>query len=93
MYTGLVRRGIITLERLVELMSLNPRRIFGLGGGLEVGAPADIALFDLDSRYSIDPQTFLSNGRATPFDGWEVCGRCVTTIVDGRVVCDNGRII
>ncbi len=87
MYTYLVRRGVISLERLVELLSLNARRIFGLGGGvIEVGAVADIVLFDLSQSYTIDPSEFLSQGKATPFSGWEVYGRTKLTMVGGESV-------
>lgn len=89
LYTGLVLPGIISLERLLALMSENPRRIFSLEGGLEAGAAADFTVLDLDARYAVDPQTFLSKGRATPFAGWEVQGRTVLTVVGGREVYDG----
>jgi len=91
LYTYLVRRGIIPLERLVALMSENPRRIFRLGGGLEIGAPADFTLFDLDAEYTIDPERFLSKGRATPFAGWSVRGECMLTVVGGRTAYRSGK--
>lgn len=84
LYTYLVKPGMLTLERLVELMSLNPRRIFGLGGGLQAGQPADFTVMDLGSEYEIDPAAFLSMGHATPFAGWRVGGRTMLTVVDGR---------
>lgn len=84
MYEYMVRSGIITLERLVEVMSVLPGRLFGLGGEIRIGAPADIAVLDLNPRYEIDSSDFLSMGRATPFDGWTVQGRNVLTLVDGR---------
>lgn len=93
LYSCLVRRGTITLERLVALMSGNPRRIFRLGGGLAPGAPADITIFDLDAEYEIDPGRFLSKGRATPFAGWRVNGECVLTMVGGRVAYSNGTLL
>ena len=86
LYTYLVKRGVITLEKLVALMSENPRRLFGLGGGLEAGQPADIVLFDLARKYTVDPASFLSKGKATPFEGCEVEGACVLTMVDGEIV-------
>lgn len=88
LYKYLVLPGVITLERLVALMSVNPRRIFGLGGGLEIGEPADFTVLDLDARYEIDPATFRSKGRATPFAGWSVQGRAAMTVVGGRCVYD-----
>ena len=84
LYTYLVKPGMLTLERLVELMSLNPRRIFGLGGGLQAGQPADFTVMDLGAEYEIDPAAFLSMGHATPFVGWRVGGRTMLTVVDGR---------
>jgi len=88
LYKYLVLPGAITLEHLVALMSTNPRRIFGLGGGLEIGEPADFTVLDLDAQYEIDPATFRSKGRATPFAGWPVQGRAAMTVVGGRCVYD-----
>ncbi len=86
MYTYLVRRGVLSLERLIELMSLNARRLFGLQGGtIEVGQAADLTLFDLDAKYEIDTDDFLSMGHATPFEGWEVYGKCLLTLSKGKV--------
>ena len=82
LYTGLVRTGVVTLERLVELMSVNPRRLFGFGGGLRAGEAADFTVLDLDTPYAIDPERFRSKGRATPFAGRTVTGRAVRTVVD-----------
>lgn len=86
LYTCLVLPGIISLEELIRLMSDNPRRIFALGGGLEAGCAADFTVLDLAAEYAIDPATFRSKGRATPFAGWKVRGRTVLTVVDGREV-------
>ena len=86
LYKYMVLPGIVTLEKLVALMAVNPRRIFGLGGGLHVGDQADFTVLDLDARYRVDPATFLSMGRATPFAGWEVQGRAAMTVVGGREV-------
>lgn len=88
LYTHLVKeQGLITLERLVELMSLAPARRFGLPcTGIREGVPADLTVFDLNKSYPIDPNNFLSMGRATPFAGWEVYGECVMTICKGETV-------
>ena len=86
LYKYLVLEGVITLERLVALMSVNPRRIFALEGGVEVGDAADFAVLDLGAEYAVDPGTFLSKGRATPFAGWKVQGRAVLTVVGGKEV-------
>ena len=86
MYKYMVLGGVISMRRLVELMSDNPRRLFGLGGGrIAEGAAADFALFDLDAEYAIDPAEFLSMGRATPFEGWTAQGRAVLTVAGGRI--------
>ena len=86
LYKYLVLPGVITLERLLALMSDNPRRLFALEGGVEVGDRADFTVLDLGAKYAVDPGTFLSKGRATPFAGWEVQGRAVLTVVGGKEV-------
>lgn len=86
LYTKLVRGGVISLPQLVEKMSLAPRRLFGLPGGLEEGQEADLAVFDLDAEYTVDPDKFYSMGRATPFEGWRVRGKSRMTMVKGRIV-------
>lgn len=85
--------GAISLERLVELMSVRPREIFSLPGPLyiEDGARADITVLDLSSRYKLDSRSFLSMGVSTLFDGMEVQGETVRTYVDGRLVYDRDR--
>lgn len=88
-YTKLVREGVISLERAVQLMSENPRRIFKLSPAMRIGAAADIAVFDLNSRYTVDPDKFLSMGRSTPFKGWELYGECVMTFVEGEIVYER----
>lgn len=80
---------MITLEKLVALMSANPRRIFALEGGVEEGDAADFTVLDLGAEYAVDPGTFLSKGRATPFAGWKVQGRAVLTVVGGKEVYDD----
>ena len=85
-YTYLVKPGIITLERLMELMHHNPARRFGLGTPLAEGQPADLTVFDLDAEYTVDPAEFLSMGRATPFTGCRLFGRCRMTMVGGEIV-------
>jgi len=85
LYTHLVETGILSLERLVALMTDNPRRIFGLSGGVEAGDDADFTVLDLNAKWTIDPEEFYSKGRATPFAGWPVQGRVVLTVVGGQV--------
>ena len=79
-YTYLVRKGVITIEKLIALMSENPRRIFRLGGAMKEGERADIAVYDITKPYTIDTSEFLSMGKATPFEGEEVYGRCLLTL-------------
>ena len=87
LYTCLVRTGKISLRRLVEAMCTAPRRRFRLGGGaLEVGADADIAVFDVSRPYVIEPENFLSKGKSTPFAGMQVYGKNKLTIYKGTVV-------
>lgn len=80
LYTELVKKNIITLERLVELMSFKPKERFG------IDTNNDFAVFDISEAYKIDPEDFLSMGRATPFAGREVFGRCLLTVHNGKVV-------
>ena len=80
MYTGLVKKGIISLERLVELMCIRPRERFGIM--TDVG----FTVFKLDEKYKIDPDDFLSMGKATPFEGCEVYGKCLVTGYNGKIV-------
>ena len=89
LYTTLVRTGRMSLERLIEAMSTSPRRIFRIGGALEPGMPADLAILDLDNEFTIDSNTFLSKGRSTPFDGWKVRGKVLMTLKDGKAVYNN----
>lgn len=90
-YTHLVREGVITLEKLIALMSENPRRIFRLGGAMQVGERADIAVFDITKPYKIDSSEFLSMGKATPFEGYEVYGRCMLTLFGGEKVWNENK--
>lgn len=80
LYTELVMKNIITLDRLVELMSFKPKERFG------IDTNNDFAVFDISEAYKIDPEDFLSMGRATPFAGREVFGRCLLTVHNGKVV-------
>ena len=87
MYDRLVRdQKVLSLEKLVELMCLNPRKRFGIEGGTEPGQRADIAVIDPNKTGEIDPDEFYSMGRATPFEGWETTGDVVMTMAGGSVV-------
>ena len=80
MYTYFVKPGIITMERLVELMSVVPRERFN------IKTDPGFTVFKLDEKYKINPDDFLSKGRATPFEGTEVYGKCLLTVYNGKVV-------
>lgn len=81
-YTHLVKTGIITIQRLIELMCLNPRRIFGL----EIEGEANLTVIDLDYEWTVDSDRFASMGRATPFEGMRLCGKPDSLIYDGKCI-------
>ena len=89
LYTYLVRTGIITMEHLMKVLHDNACKRFKIGSDIAVGQPADFTVFDLNDSYIIDPEEFLSKGRATPFQGWEVFGRCRMTVCRGKVVFEE----
>ena len=80
LYTYLVKPGILSLERLVALLTVNPRKRFG------IQSQGDFTLWDLEAVSRIDPADFLSMGKSTPFTGWEVSGKCMATVCDGKIV-------
>ena len=86
LYTHLVLKGVITLERLIELMSINPRRRFAVGGGTDDGDCADFTVVDLDAEYAIDSGDFYSMGKATPFEGCRVKGKIIHTFLKGEKI-------
>ncbi|MCI8415028.1 MAG: dihydroorotase [Ruminiclostridium sp.] len=86
LYTHLVKPGFLSLEQLVERMSASPAKRFGIGAPLEEGAAADFTVFDLNTKYTIDPSEFCSMGKSTPFAGQEVLGRCLLTVCGGEIV-------
>ncbi|MBR2748949.1 MAG: dihydroorotase, partial [Firmicutes bacterium] len=83
LYSCLVKEGVIDMDKLVELMSVNPRKRFGLEPADEI---KDFAVWELEEEYAIDPEKFLTKGRATPFDDWKVQGRCVLNVVNDKIV-------
>lgn len=85
-YTHLVKKGILPLEKLVELMHTSPMRRFGCGTEIAVGQVADLTVFDLNETYTVDPETFLTMGRATPFTGTQLTGACKLTMIGGEIV-------
>lgn len=85
-YPYLVKSGIMSLAELMKLMSYNPARTLDLEGGeLKEGGVADLAIVDLNGKYTLDGTKFLSKGKNTPFNGYEVYGKVCATIVDGEV--------
>ncbi len=85
-YTGLVKTGIISLEQLMSLMHDNAKERFGIGGEIEIGKAADLAVFDLTHEYEINPEEFLSKGKSTPFAGVKAFGKCLMTFANGGIV-------
>ena len=80
-----VHGGVVDITGLVRLMSTGPAAAFGLPGGtLRDGSPADVTILDLDRTVTVDPSSFQSKSRNTPFAGWELRGAPVATIVAGR---------
>jgi len=94
LYTKLVREEVISMQRLVELLSDGPNRRFGIadgrmetaGAGCGSEQPLTFSVWDLDAPYIIRPEEFKTKGRSTPFAGWEVRGRCMMTVYNGKVV-------
>ena len=86
---ALVEEGILSLEAAVAKLTIEPARAFGLSkGSLAPGADADVVVVDPKAQWEVDPARFRSKSRNTPFAGWKVKGRVITTIVAGRVVHD-----
>ena len=83
LYTYLVEPGILSLDKLMALLVTNPRRRFSIPMG------CDFSVWDLDEEYTVDPADFLSMGKATPFTGWKVKGKCIATVCDGKLVYNS----
>lgn len=91
MYTHFVKTGLITLEKLMDLLHNNAKKRFGIGTDIEENAPADFTVFDLNQEFTIDSKNFVSMGKATPFDGWKVYGKCLLTVKNGNIVWEAER--
>lgn len=85
MYTEFVQPGILSLEKLIELMAVNPKKRFG------IDTEEDFTVFELAEPFTVDPETFLSKGRATPFAGRKVYGKCLLTVCRGTEAYSAGR--
>ena len=86
LYTKLVKTGIITLEKLICLLHTNPSERFGIENKIEDG---NFTIFDLSYKYTVNPADFKTKGRATPFTGMELCGKCLYTFYKGKQVWQN----
>src|SRR4051794_18240513 len=91
-FDRLVHAGVVSLPRLVELLSVNPARILRVPGGtLSEGAPADITILAPDLRVTVDVKSMRSRSKNSPFDGWQLRGGVAATIVGGRIVYSNSQ--
>lgn len=88
-YTFMVGGGVIGLEQMVRLMSLNARALLGMGGGIILGEKIDATLVDFRTEFNVEPDKFLSKGRSTPFEGMRMRGEVELTIAAGRVVYEK----
>ena len=86
LYTRLVKSGIISLEKLSEVLCENPRKRFGIPLG------DDFTVFDIEHEYTVNPDDFLSKGKSTPFEGEKLFGKCVLTVCNGRIVYEDNKI-
>ena len=86
MYTHLVKKGVITLEKLIELLTINPLNRFGIKSTM------DFSVWDIEREYTVDPSQFLSKGRATPFENERLFGVNLLTVCDGKVVYKNENV-
>ncbi len=87
LFTYLVKTNILTLHQLIDKMSTTPSQLFQLDKGvIQDGTIADLAIFDLNHHSSIDPSSFYSKGRSTPFEHWDVDGKTIMTMVDGKIL-------
>ena len=82
-YTYLVKTGILSLDKLIDLLVKNPRERFG------ITADCGFSVWDLEASYAVDPADFVSLGKATPFEGWQVQGKCIATVCNGKTVYNS----
>jgi dihydroorotase len=94
LYTNLVLKKIISLEQLIEFLTIKPAEAFGLPyGKIEVGSPGDLVLINLDEEQVINPKEFLSKGKNTPFAGWKCKGWPEMTIAGGQIAWEKGCVL
>ena len=89
LYTNLVKKNIISLEKLIQLMHDNPKKRFKIGTDIKIGEKANLTVFDLNNKYIIDSNKFLSKGRSSPFNNMEVYGKCKMTMYNGKIVWEE----
>ncbi len=89
MYTYFVKTGKISLEKLIELLSVNANERFNIGSQIKVGNKADLTVFDLNKKYTVNPNDFLSMGKSTPFENYEVYGKCKMTMCNGNIAWED----
>lgn len=87
-----MQEGVISLTELIEKMSTNPARILGLESGLRPDRSADITIIDPHAAYKVDAKQFQSLSENCPFDGWQLQGKAVLTMVDGRIVFEDENL-
>lgn len=92
LYTKLVKTGILSLETLIHRMAVRPRELFKLNNPYEHGQEANFTVLDLSKKYTINPDDFLSKGRANPFDGLEVYGETVMTVCEGKIAYERENV-
>ncbi len=92
LYTHLVKKGVLTLEKLIEIMSVNPSKRFNVENEIKDGATANLVVFDLNYEYTVDTNEFLSMGKSSPFNGYKVFGKCLLNVCDGKVVYKDQKI-
>ena len=85
LYTFLVKKGIIDIDMLIRLLTLNPNERFNINSPFNFEDDGNFTVFDLEKKYVIDPSEFLTMGRSTPFEGFEVYGRCRLTVAGGKI--------
>ena len=89
LYTELVRTDLFSLQEIIDHLTKIPQDRFGIKKALAVGQPADLTVYDLNESYSIDPETFLTKGRSTPFEGRKVWGKCKVTFANGNLAWEE----
>ncbi len=92
MFTHFVKTGIISMDKLIELMSTNPAKRFGFENNIQIGKPANLTVFDLDCKYTVNSDQFLSMGKSSPFEGMEVFGKCMLTVANGKIAYLSNEI-